>query len=292
MRRGRLDPTHHPFAIEFSIDDVRITTRGRHDYLVEALACTFHESGHGMYHQGLDPRLEATLLADGTSAGVHESQSRMWENRIGRSRAFWSYAFGPLQAAFPDQLADVAAEAFYRAMNVVRPGVIRTRADELTYDLHVIVRFELELLDGTLAIADLSEAWHAGYEEVVGVRADIDRDGVLQDVHWFSGPIGDAFQGYTLGRALPAREVRGPLPERRLNTPAPRLRGTGARRLPRTARRGCGGRRASPVVRRRGRTARPPCDHGGTCTTRVEGHEVERRRSAPVGSHSAPRTHR
>jgi carboxypeptidase Taq len=207
MRRGRLDPTHHPFAIEFSIDDVRITTRGRHDYLVEALACTFHESGHGMYHQGLDPRLEATLLADGTSAGVHESQSRMWENRIGRSRAFWSYAFGPLRSAFPDQLADVDAEAFYRAMNVVRPGVIRTRADELTYDLHVIVRFELELelLEGTLAVADLSEAWHARSEEVVGVRADTDRDGVLQDVHWFSGPIGGAFQGYTLGNVLAAQ---------------------------------------------------------------------------------------
>lgn len=205
--RGRLDPTHHPFAIEFGIDDVRITTRGREDDLREALFCTFHESGHGMYHQGLEPRLEATPLADGTSAGVHESQSRTWENRVGRSLAFWTYAFPRLREAFPKQLAGVSLEAFHRAVNVVRPGLIRTRADELSYDLHVIVRFELELelLEGTLAVRDLPEAWHARYQATLGLRADDHRDGVLQDVHWFAGPIGGAFQGYTLGNVLAAQ---------------------------------------------------------------------------------------
>ena len=207
LRRGRLDPTHHPFAIEFSIDDVRITTRGREDDLSEALFCTFHESGHGMYHQGLDPRFEATLLADGASAGVHESQSRMWENRVGRSLEFWRYAYPLLRAEFAEQLAGVELEDFHRAVNVVRPGVIRTRADELTYDLHVIVRFELELemLEGRLAIRDLPDAWQARYADVVGVQASSHRDGVLQDVHWFSREIGGAFQGYTLGNVLAAQ---------------------------------------------------------------------------------------
>jgi carboxypeptidase Taq len=205
--RGRLDPTHHPFAIEFGIDDVRITTRGREDDLREALFCTFHESGHGMYHQGLDPRLEATPLADGTSAGVHESQSRTWENRVGRGLAFWTYAFPKLREAFPEQLAGASLEAFHRAVNVVQPGVIRTEADELSYDLHVIVRFELELelLEGRLSVRDLPEAWHARYEEVLGRRSADHRDGVLQDVHWFAGPIGGAFQGYTLGNVLAAQ---------------------------------------------------------------------------------------
>jgi carboxypeptidase Taq len=205
--RGRLDPTPHPFAIEFSVGDVRITTRGREDDLREALMCTFHESGHGMYHQGLDPRLEATPLAEGTSAGVHESQSRTWENRVGRSLAYWTYAFPKLRAAFPEQLAGVTTEAFHRALNVVRPGVIRTRADELTYDLHVIVRFELELelLEGTLSVRDLPDAWHERYREVVGVTADDHRDGFLQDVHWFAREIGGAFQGYTLGNVLAAQ---------------------------------------------------------------------------------------
>jgi carboxypeptidase Taq len=207
LRRGRLDPTHHPFAIEFSIDDVRITTRGREDDLREALFCTFHESGHGMYHQGLDGRFEATLLADGASAGVHESQSRMWENRVGRSHAFWSYAFPKLRSEFPEQLADVELDDFHRAVNVVRPGTIRTRADELTYDLHVIVRFELELelLEGRLAVRDLPDAWQARYADVVGLEASSHRDGVLQDVHWFSREIGGAFQGYTIGNVLAAQ---------------------------------------------------------------------------------------
>lgn len=205
--RGRLDETHHPFAIEFSIDDVRITTRGREDYLPEALFATFHESGHGMYHQGLDPRLEGTPLADGASAGVHESQSRLWENLVGRSLGFWRYAYPKLQAAFPEQLGDTDVETFYRAVTVVTPSLIRTQADEVTYNLHVVARFELELalLEGTLTVAELPEAWRAKYADLLGVDVPNDRDGVLQDVHWFSGPVGGAFQGYTLGNVLSAQ---------------------------------------------------------------------------------------
>ena len=205
--RGRLDLTLHPFAIEFSIDDVRITTRGRTDYLPEALFATFHESGHGMYHQGLEARLEGTPLADGASAGVHESQSRLWENLVGRSRGFWRYAYPKLQAAFPEQLQDVGTDAFYRAANVVTPSLIRTQADEVTYNLHVIIRFELELelLEGTLTVAGLPEAWRAKYADLLGIDVPTDRDGVLQDVHWFSGPVGGAFQGYTLGNVLSAQ---------------------------------------------------------------------------------------
>lgn len=207
LSRGRLDPTHHPFAIEFSIDDVRITTRGREDYLPEALFCTFHESGHGMYHQGLEPRFEGTPLADGASAGVHESQSRLWENIVGRSRGFWSYAFPKLKSVFPEQLSGVSEEAFYRAVNVVTPSAIRTQADEVSYNLHVIIRFELELelLEGRLAISELPDAWRAKYADLLGAEVSNDKDGVLQDVHWFSGPIGGAFQGYTLGNILSAQ---------------------------------------------------------------------------------------
>ena len=205
--RGRLDPTHHPFAIEFSIDDVRITTRGREDYLPEALFCTFHESGHGMVHQGLDPRFEGTPLADGASAGVRESQSRLWENLVGRSLRFWRYAYPELQVAFPEQLHAVPLESFWRALNIVTPSPIRTQADEVTYNLHVLVRFELELdlLGGALEVRDLPGAWNAKYREVLGVEVPNDTDGVLQDVHWFSREIGGAFQGYTLGNILSAQ---------------------------------------------------------------------------------------
>lgn len=204
LTRGRVDPTAHPFAIEFSVDDVRITIRSRTDDLRETLFTTFHESGHGMVHQGLDPRFEGTPLADGASAGVHESQSRLWENVVGRSLGFWRGAFPSLQAALPEALTGVAVEDFVRAVNVVRPSPIRTAADEATYNLHVIVRFELELalLEGRLAVRDLAEAWRAAYADVLGVEVASDRDGVLQDVHWFSREIGGAFQGYTIGNVL------------------------------------------------------------------------------------------
>jgi len=207
FNRGRQDKTHHPFATKFSVGDVRITTRVNETFLNEALFGTIHEAGHAMYEQGVDPALEATPLASGTSAGVHESQSRLWENLVGRSRDFWEHFYTPLQAAFPNQLSDVSQENFYRAINRVEPSLIRVEADEVTYNLHVLLRFDLEraLLGGTLAVADLPDAWNARMEADLGLTPPDDRDGVLQDVHWFGGLIGGAFQGYTLGNVMSAQ---------------------------------------------------------------------------------------
>jgi carboxypeptidase Taq len=205
--RGRLDKTHHPFATKFSIGDVRITTRVKENNLGEALFSTLHEAGHGMYEQGVNPEYEGTPLADGTSAGVHESQSRLWENVVGRSRRFWHHFYPQLQDVFPDQLSSVQLDTFYQAVNTVERSLIRTDADEVTYNLHVLLRFglELDLLEGRLEVGDLPDAWHEAYDAMLGVTAPDDRDGVLQDVHWFAGTIGGAFQGYTLGNVLGAQ---------------------------------------------------------------------------------------
>ncbi|MDA1330352.1 MAG: carboxypeptidase M32 [Chloroflexi bacterium] len=206
FERGRQDKTYHPFMTKFSLGDVRITTRVNENDLSEALFSTLHEAGHGMYEQGINPVLEGTPLADGSSSGVHESQSRTWENVVGRSRGFWEHYYPKLQQAFPEQLAQVELEAFYRAINKVSRSLIRTDADEVTYNLHVMIRFDLELqmLEGKLNIEDLPEAWHARYESDLGLRAPSDVDGVLQDVHWYAGTIGGSFQGYTLGNILGA----------------------------------------------------------------------------------------
>ena len=149
---------------------------------------------------------EGTPLADGTSAGVHESQSRLWENVVGRSRVFWGHYYPALQEHFPTQLGDVELDTFYKAINKVQPSLIRTEADQMTYDLHVMIRFDLELalLEGSLEVKDLPEAWRARYLSDLGASADQERDGVLQDVHWFGGLIGGAFQGYTLGNIMSA----------------------------------------------------------------------------------------
>jgi carboxypeptidase Taq len=206
FQRGRQDKTHHPFMIKFGLGDVRITTRFREDDLGDGLFSTMHESGHAMYEQGIDRAFDGTPLAGGSSAGIHESQSRLWENLVGRSRPFWSYYYPQLQAVFPEQLGDIPLDLFYRAINKVRPSLIRVDADEVTYNLHVIIRFELELalLEGTLAIKDLPEAWRASYRDYLGVVSPDDKDGVLQDVHWFGGVIGGSFQGYTLGNVMSA----------------------------------------------------------------------------------------
>ena len=208
FERGRQDKTHHPFMISFSSGDVRITTRVDEHDLNGALFSTLHEAGHALYEQGVDASLEGTPLAAGTSSGVHESQSRLWENQIGRSRQFWSHYYPILQRQFPDQLRSVSLDTFYRAINKVERSLIRTEADEVTYNLHVMIRFDLELalLEGELAIKDLPQAWHARYESDLGLRAPSDVDGVLQDVHWFGffWHIGGAFQGYTLGNIMSA----------------------------------------------------------------------------------------
>ncbi len=204
--RGRQDKTHHPFMTKFSLGDVRITTRVKENNLNEALFSTLHESGHAMYEQGINPTFEGSPLANGTSSGVHESQSRLWENLVGRSRGMWEHYYPQLQAEFPDQLGSVTLDTFYRAINKVERSLIRTDADEVTYNLHVMIRFdlELELLEGKLAVKDLPEAWHARYAADLGLRAPSDVDGVLQDIHWYAGLVGGAFQGYTLGNIMSA----------------------------------------------------------------------------------------
>jgi carboxypeptidase Taq len=204
FKRGRQDKTHHPFMTKFSIGDVRITTRVKENDLGEALFSTTHEAGHALYEQGIDTAYEGTPLGGGTSAGVHESQSRTWENIVSRSRPFWEHFYPELQKTFPQQLGTVPLDTFYRAINKVQRSLIRTDADEVTYNLHVMIRFELELqmLEGALAVKDLPEAWHAAYKASLGITAPSNVDGCLQDVHWYAGAIGGAFQGYTLGNIL------------------------------------------------------------------------------------------
>jgi carboxypeptidase Taq len=205
--RGRLDLTHHPFCTKFSAGDVRITTRVRENDLGDALFSTLHEAGHAMYEQAVDPALAATPLGHGVSAGVHESQSRLWENVVGRSRGFWAYFYPLLQNYFADRLADVSLQTFHRSINKVARSLIRTDADEVTYNLHVMLRFDLELkmLEGELAVKDLPEAWRAGMKAYLGIAPSDDRDGCLQDVHWYAGAVGGAFQSYTIGNILAAQ---------------------------------------------------------------------------------------
>lgn len=205
--RGRIDDTAHPFMITFASDDVRITVRADEHFLGEHLFSAMHEAGHALYELGVDPAFEGTPLGDGTSNGMHESQSRLWENFVGRGLDFWEGQYPHLQATFSDQLGSVPLDDFYPAINYVQPSLIRTDADEVTYNLHVMLRFdlELELLDGRLDVRDLPETWRARYARDLGVEPPDDRDGVLQDVHWFHGTIGGCFQGYTLGNLISAQ---------------------------------------------------------------------------------------
>jgi len=207
FERGRQDKTHHPFMIHFSLGDIRITTHVNENDVRDALFSSIHEAGHAMYEQGINPDFEGTPLAEGTSAGVHESQSRLWENLVGRRREFWEYWYPPLQAVFPSQLGSVSLEAFYGAINKVERSLIRIDADEVTYNLHVMLRldFELQLLEGSLSVRDLPEAWHERMETDLGLAPKNDTTGMLQDVHWFSDHIGGAFQGYTLGNIMSAQ---------------------------------------------------------------------------------------
>jgi len=192
---------------KFSLGDVRITTRVREDDLTDALFSTLHECGHALYEQGIEPGYEATPLANGTSSGVHESQSRLWENLVGRSRGFWEHFYPRLQRALPEQLGSVPLDAFYRAVNKVERSLIRVDADEVTYNLHVMLRFDLELdlLEGRLAVKDLARTWRERFEADFGIPVPDDRRGVLQDVHWYAGFIGGQFQGYTLGNIMGAQ---------------------------------------------------------------------------------------
>lgn len=203
FRNGRLDLAVHPFATSFSREDVRITTRYERNHLNSAIFGIFHEAGHGMYEQGFSPALDRTPLASGASLGIHESQSRLWENLVGRSLGFWQGAYPRLQELFPEPLADVTVDGFYQAVNAVQPSLVRVEADEVTYNLHIMIRFELELalLEGSLAVADLPAAWNEKYRDYLGVTPPDDALGCLQDVHWAAGMIG-YFPTYTLGNLM------------------------------------------------------------------------------------------
>jgi carboxypeptidase Taq len=207
LERGRLDRTHHPFCAKLSMGDVRITTRIYKTDVERAFFATLHEAGHALYEQGVSSTLEGTPLGRGASAGVHESQSRLWENVIGRSRRFWQHFYPELQRTFPDRLGRVGLETFYRAINKVDRSLIRVDADEVTYNLHIMLRFDLELqlLDGSLRVKDLPEAWRAQMSATLGLVPPDDRNGCLQDVHWYSGGVGGAFQSYTIGNILSAQ---------------------------------------------------------------------------------------
>jgi carboxypeptidase Taq len=204
--RGRLDTSIHPFCTNFSQNDVRITTRWEPNWLPGALFGCMHEMGHAFYELQINPEYEATPLAGGVSLGVHESQSRLWENLVGRSREFWTRYYPHLQKAFPAQLANRPFDDFYRAINRVTPSLIRVEADEVTYNLHIILRYEMEqaLLTQKLSVADAPTAWNEKMQQYLGIVPPTDREGILQDVHWAFGGFG-YFPTYSLGNVLAAQ---------------------------------------------------------------------------------------
>lgn len=206
FRRGRIDLSPHPFMTRLGGHDVRITTRVRREDMTDCLFSVIHEVGHALYEMGMRETLHGSILANGVSSGVHESQSRLWENRIGRGKPFWDYFYPILQREF-SQFKNTSDVEFLRAINQVEPCLIRVDADELTYNLHVMIRFDLEcdVLEGKLKIKDLPEAWNARYASDLGLTVPSFKEGCLQDVHWFSGPFGGAFQGYTIGNMLSAQ---------------------------------------------------------------------------------------
>jgi len=204
--RGRQDKAAHPFETSFSVDDVRITNRFEPNSPLATFFSGMHESGHAMYEQGVNPAYERTPLAGGVSSAVHESQSRMWENLVGRSLPFCEQFFPELKKTFPSQLAGVSAKSFYKAINKVEPSLIRVNADEATYNLHVMLRLELEIemVAGRVAIKDLPEIWNAKMRETLGITPPDDAHGVLQDVHWSYGLFG-YFPTYALGNLVSAQ---------------------------------------------------------------------------------------
>ncbi|WP_223069425.1 carboxypeptidase M32 [Paenibacillus caui] len=206
LNAGRLDETVHPFAQPINTGDVRITTRYIETNVRSALFGTIHEAGHGIYEQNMDPSLEDTVLSEGASFGIHESQSRFLENMVGRSLAFWKHFYPELQTYFPEQLSQVELQDFYRATNRVQPSMIRVEADELTYNLHIMLRYEIEkaLIGGEIEVEDLLVVWNRKMKEYLGVTPASDREGVLQDVHWSFGGFG-YFPSYSLGNLYAAQ---------------------------------------------------------------------------------------
>ncbi len=202
-KRGRQDRSMHPFTTSFGLGDVRITTRVEADSSIVSLFSSMHEGGHALYEQGISPKLRRTLLAGGASMAVHESQSRLWENLVGLSEPFWRHYYPRLQQMFSTQLGNVDWYTFYKGVNKVEPSLIRVASDEATYNLHIMLRLQLEiaLMEGSLEVKDLPEAWNAGMKEYLGLTPPNDAMGVLQDIHWSGGSIG-YFPTYALGNLI------------------------------------------------------------------------------------------
>jgi carboxypeptidase Taq len=197
---GRQDKSVHPFTASVSFYDTRITTRIWDNYLPACLFGAIHECGHALYEMGFNPEFNDTFLADGSSLGIHESQSRLWENTVGRSKEFWNYWYPILQKYFFENLKGYPETEFYRSINCVQPSLIRVEADEITYGLHIILRFELEqeLINNDLSISELPEMWNTKMNYLLGITPSNDSEGILQDVHWSAGAFG-YFPTYTLG---------------------------------------------------------------------------------------------
>ena len=217
LGKGRQDLSTHPFSTTFGPGDARITTRVARDFFNACLFGSIHEAGHGMYDQGFGDNLDRTPMWGASSPGVHESQSRMWENVVGRSLPFWRHFFPSLQATFPEPLRGVDAETFYGAVNRSYPSFIRVEADEVTYNMHILLRFELEneLLDGSLKVADVPEAWNSRFKSYLGLNVPNDREGALQDIHW-SFVTFAIFPGYTIGNLVSAQlmeKIRTEIPD-------------------------------------------------------------------------------
>ncbi|MFB6244737.1 MAG: carboxypeptidase M32 [Candidatus Nanohaloarchaea archaeon] len=208
--RGRFDVSTHPFTSEGNTYDTRMTTRFDEENLAESISATVHETGHALYGQGLPDELFATHAGKARDFSVHESQSRLWENHVGKSVEFWENILPELKEIFPEQMEDVSPEDCYRAINRVDPeNLIRINADEVTYHLHIIIRFELErkLINGELEVEDLPEEWNRRYEKYLGVEPGNDAEGVMQDIHWYQGSFG-YFTTYSLGSVLAAQIYR------------------------------------------------------------------------------------
>jgi carboxypeptidase Taq len=203
---GRLDVTHHPFCATLGPNDCRITTRYDKQFFSSAFFGILHEAGHGMYEQGLPADWFGLPPGKAASLGIHESQSRLWENQVGRGRAFWQHFLPLAKERFPVSLGDVSLDEWFWAVNDIRPSLIRVEADEATYNLHIVIRFELEqeLIHGTLAVADAPTAWNERYEKYLGLVPETNANGILQDIHWSCGLVG-YFPTYSLGNLYSAQ---------------------------------------------------------------------------------------
>ncbi|MCI8895593.1 MAG: carboxypeptidase M32 [Lachnospiraceae bacterium] len=206
FNRGVMAESEHPFTTNFHNHDVRITNHFHEDRLDFACFSVIHEGGHALYEQGIDDGITMTPIGEGTSMGMHESQSRFYENNLGRSRAFWMPIYHKVQELFPEQLGGVGLEEFYRAINKSAPSLIRTEADELTYPFHVMIRYEIEkmIFQGEVSVEELPAVWNRKYQEYLGVSPDSDTNGILQDMHWSGGSFG-YFPSYALGSAIAAQ---------------------------------------------------------------------------------------